>query len=1300
MKHTFLFLWALEAIFLFAPSTSTAALLPKAASLSATHEIQYDQGANSYTLTATGSHTVTYVLDLDDPDLQRGMLRISASVDRGPFFHVLDQAGTRYRNTQGQILEPAQYASAGALYEHHVQGDEIVLVFQEQPASNTLQKTYRLSLQGLSLVIHFQSDSTQTLDGYAGVNLGWAQAQGQDTRVVQIPYLPIPICMLPAGTVLSAFVDPSTSSAAKVNSATGIGDNGTLYCHSRTLSVPNTSGEQTAMDETAYVTLSSELSHVYVAPDTQPSDYRSLLSDKLLLDVWGLQGEFSAPEGVELAWQTAEQDEVHAVVQYADVNESCGNGVELVLSTSSTQLARIRILNGDMETHTWESDVSLDAGDELRFAVLRAGDNACDGTLLKVQIASSQDTFDSVVDFSDTQGQRGFYYRELIDQQRVDMTYNQAQGWWEGQGNFSILGAGFAHPGTGKTSYLDAKNMVERYAEYGLLHLAIIFHVWQRWGYDQGLPDHYPANPDLGTSEQMADFIETAKQAGMLLALHENYTDIYPDNPPDYPSPLWDPTAIALSQSGERKLGWYHPVTHQQAFVIAADRMLEFSQLESRAIAADYAPNAAYLDVTTGWNPSRAIDHTSSAGKKPTMAWAFNHTVDLFDFIRDVYSGPLLGEGGEGSNRFDSFFAGHLDAVERQVEGRQWAQVIPEYELQCIKPLMLNHGMGYYARYFTPYGQQPIQVTDMDLDQYRASELAFGHAGFLGDGVGGVNDWLELHAPEYWLMQAIQSEIADADYSNTEYFDGQGFISLQQALRRRQDLSRARLKISYASGASLWINRDSFFGGTNTLGGFSFEQGAYGWRYLEDQGSGPVELRWDAEKQRWQGSRTWSIIASNYMHPDGQAIIRTYRVPSDATVSIETSLSDADTSCGDGVMARLQLNGSDLWTCALAGDTQEPCQLAPTEVPVLAGDEISLRVEPKSDNSCDTTSYYMNLKWQDELQHDWTIEGPNGPVLPPSGFYFYSPVSQTKAGTLIDNDSGQIADFVSSAAYSYTRSRNGTLLSLGDLNTDGAVALVHGSQGQDIHGQRLTMAQSAEHPLLNMSTRADFNLRFVDSDKALVSVRNLAQGQTLDASYSDLPQFWLDELALHPDNLSLCPSDQEGELIGECHAVQVDESGTATLAQLEQGQTYLLWLKAGCSGADCCGDGTCDSDEDCSTCPQDCRLGQSQICCDGIMVDGDCCTDDHCPAGQDCVENSCVESTDGGRDAGVDGGEQDGAGSDGYSADAGADNGSETSYVANSGCGCSSSHVPGSVWFVLLLFPFIIRRAKRKQKNC
>ena len=71
----------------------------------------------------------------------------------------------------------------------------------------------------------------------------------------------------------------------------------------------------------------------------------------------------------------------------------------------------------------------------------------------------------------------------------------------------------------------DAENL-RNLKDNGVDHVAIISHVWQRYGYDVKLPDHLPANPAFGGDEGMIEFGKAANECGYVWSLHENYIDL------------------------------------------------------------------------------------------------------------------------------------------------------------------------------------------------------------------------------------------------------------------------------------------------------------------------------------------------------------------------------------------------------------------------------------------------------------------------------------------------------------------------------------------------------------------------------------------------------------------------------------------------------------------------------------------------------------------------------------------------------------------------------------------------------
>jgi hypothetical protein len=77
--------------------------------------------------------------------------------------------------------------------------------------------------------------------------------------------------------------------------------------------------------------------------------------------------------------------------------------------------------------------------------------------------------------------------------------------------------------------YGESAQALEEAFRYGLTDAMVVWHNWQRWGYDYRLPEIYPPNPQLGTLDEMQQLIKTCKQAGVPIALHDNYIDYYPD---------------------------------------------------------------------------------------------------------------------------------------------------------------------------------------------------------------------------------------------------------------------------------------------------------------------------------------------------------------------------------------------------------------------------------------------------------------------------------------------------------------------------------------------------------------------------------------------------------------------------------------------------------------------------------------------------------------------------------------------------------------------------------------------------
>jgi hypothetical protein len=263
--------------------------------------------------------------------------------------------------------------------------------------------------------------------------------------------------------------------------------------------------------------------------------------------------------------------------------------------------------------------------------------------------------------------------------------------------------------------------------DYGITDCVGIIHNWQNAGYDNALPEHYPANPDLGGSSGIQAAIAQGKAGGCLMALHENYVDYYPN----YPS--FKSAAVAENGNGSRMLSWLNPSTDIQSFVTKPSWMVTNAATQSPSIHANYGTTADYLDVSSAAPISSHGDmDASTPGAGTLTAWT-EASEALWSYERQTHDGPVLGEGLD-----HWYYSGFLDGVEAQLgaggvpaNSDAALSLFVDFDLLRIHPLQVNHGMGYYSRW-TQSGTS--SMTTAQMDAYRMQEVAFGHAPFLGDG--------------------------------------------------------------------------------------------------------------------------------------------------------------------------------------------------------------------------------------------------------------------------------------------------------------------------------------------------------------------------------------------------------------------------------------------------------------------------------------------------------------------------------------------------------------------------------------
>lgn len=343
-----------------------------------------------------------------------------------------------------------------------------------------------------------------------------------------------------------------------------------------------------------------------------------------------------------------------------------------------------------------------------------------------------------------------------------------------------------------KNSYEGDAELLAELKDNGVDHVAIIQHVWQRYGYDVKLPDHLPADPRFGGDDGMAAFGKMANACGYVWSVHENYIDLYPD------APSYDPSARVLRADGSPSPAWFNAGTGVQSFGLKCNRALGYAEQNSPEIHRRYGTTAAYLDVHTCVPPWHQLDHEEGQPMAAMALAKVKYDSELFAYMRRTHEGPLF---GEGANHF--YWAGLVDGVEAQVSGGEDHEPLLDFDLLKIHPQMVNHGMGYYERWFrNGYNHRFGHDTGSpeQVDKYRAQELAYGHAGFIGAAQVSNVQWV---AKEHHLMHAVQRLYGAARVTAIDYFIDGRFVTASVALAIGD---RWRQRIRYDSGLTLYIN--------------------------------------------------------------------------------------------------------------------------------------------------------------------------------------------------------------------------------------------------------------------------------------------------------------------------------------------------------------------------------------------------------------------------------------------------------------------------------------------------------------
>ncbi|MDR2115520.1 MAG: DUF5696 domain-containing protein, partial [Planctomycetaceae bacterium] len=325
---------------------------------------------------------------------------------------------------------------------------------------------------------------------------------------------------------------------------------------------------------------------------------------------------------------------------------------------------------------------------------------------------------------------------------------------------------------------------------YGLTDSLFIVHNWQRWGYDNRLPDIFPPNPRLGTLEEMQETLKLCNENGIQYGIHDNYIDFYPD------AEEYNFDVTTFHENGQPRKAWNNYGIEAQSYQFRPDKVQKFLERNLDLLTANLPMSTYFVDVFTSIPPIDFYDRNGNFHSRTETQAAWHKA---FDTIRDRFSKvnknfPSATTSSEAG--MDSLI-GHLDGADCQfmflspesgqfripVTCREWSRV-PWFDAVHHNTFSL-HGVGYSSRYESQRGRL---LHGIESDDYISCEILTGHALMV--------DWDSAKrgaVRKYWLAQDLIRHLADKHITKVEFSDN----------------NIHRQIVTWNDGTTVFVNRDT-----------------------------------------------------------------------------------------------------------------------------------------------------------------------------------------------------------------------------------------------------------------------------------------------------------------------------------------------------------------------------------------------------------------------------------------------------------------------------------------------------------
>jgi hypothetical protein len=329
--------------------------------------------------------------------------------------------------------------------------------------------------------------------------------------------------------------------------------------------------------------------------------------------------------------------------------------------------------------------------------------------------------------------------------------------------------------------YADSARALRQAFRYGLTDSVVIWHRWQRWGYDYRLPDIYPPSTEYGTLEEFHELVAACKTNGVLFAPHDNYIDFYPDSD-DF---SYDNMAFTVDRKPQT--AFFNRGLGAQSYHPRSDRVMPFVQRNIREISKGFGPDAYFIDV---WSSEPPYDYYTSDGQFFDRVHTRDVWREAFAWIRDHMGGaPQISEAGADQyiGWMDGAASAHMRAEGGPERSNVWriensgTERVPWFDAAYHDVLVLQ-GAGYPGRYNSG---QDNRGHGMYSDDYITTEVMTGHPPMVWDAFS--RDTVR----KYWLLH--------------ELMRGLSLRRIEKFAFSGDDIHRHEIR--WDNGGLVWVNR-------------------------------------------------------------------------------------------------------------------------------------------------------------------------------------------------------------------------------------------------------------------------------------------------------------------------------------------------------------------------------------------------------------------------------------------------------------------------------------------------------------